>query len=239
MFTLLAYDAVRVKKYLLHQLEFEKMNRRHFVITSALSLTTLASGRTALAQVFKPTAGTHYLPLSKLAPVDVPRGKFELIEFFSYNCTHCNSFEPSFDAWAKQQPKDVVVKRVPVAFADSFVPQQRLFYALEAMGKLDDLHRKVFTAIHGERKNLSTLENMLPWIEKQGLDKAQFSNLYNSFTVTTKGRKAQQLQDAYQVSGTPALGIGGRFYTDGELAGNNDKAMRVADYLISELRKGR
>ena len=53
------------------------------------------------------------------------------------------------DAWVKTVAKDVSVRRVPVAFRDNFVPQQRMFYALEAMGVLEKLHAKIFTAIHG------------------------------------------------------------------------------------------
>jgi thiol:disulfide interchange protein DsbA len=45
------------------------------------------------------------------------------------------------------------------------------------------------------------------------------------------------LQNEYQVGGVPALGVAGRFYVDGELAGNLDRALQVTDYLISEARK--
>ncbi|MGE0498988.1 MAG: thiol:disulfide interchange protein DsbA/DsbL, partial [Ramlibacter sp.] len=136
-------------------------------------------------------------------------------------------------------PSDVVMKRVPVAFRDDFVPQQRLFYTLEAMGKLDELHGKVFNAIHAERIPVNREDNITAWIDKQGLDKAKFVQLYNSFSVSTKARKATQLQDAFKVQGVPALGIAGRYYTDGSLAGNMDRALQVTDYLIAEARKGR
>ena len=77
------------------------------------------------------------------------------------------------------------------------------------------------------------------WVEKQGVDKAKFAELYNSFSVSTKARKATQLQDAFKVQGVPALGIAGRYYTDGSLAGSMDRALQVTDYLIAEARKGR
>jgi len=47
------------------------------------------------------------------------------------------------------------------------------------------------------------------------------------------------LQDAYKVEGVPAMGIAGRFYTDGTLAKSMERALPVADYLIGEVRKGR
>ncbi len=216
------------------------MKRRAFsAAASALLATTAWTARPALAQVKKLEEGTDYLALPKLAPVEAPKGKVEVIEFFWYNCPHCNSFEPTLDAWTKRLPKDVAFRRVPVAFDDSFVPQQRLYYTLEAMNKVDELHKKVFAAIHLEKQNLKTQDKIVAWIEKQGLDKAKFLELYSSFSVSTKARKASQLQDAYRVSGVPALGVAGRFYVDGELAHGVEKALPIVEYLVEQVRKGR
>jgi thiol:disulfide interchange protein DsbA len=132
-----------------------------------------------------------------------------------------------------------VLRRVPVAFRDDFVPQQRLFYTLEAMGKLDEMHRKVFNTIHVDKQPTAKEDQIVAWAEKNGLDKAKFQEIYNSFSVQTKTRKATQLQNAFQVEGVPALGIGGRWYTDGSMAGNMPKALQVTDYLVAEARKSR
>ncbi|MGE3349652.1 MAG: thiol:disulfide interchange protein DsbA/DsbL [Ramlibacter sp.] len=214
------------------------MKRREFSLSAAATLAVSGLALPAHAQK-KPEEGTEYLALDKAVPVEAPRGKVEVIEFFWYNCPHCNAFEPKLESWIKKLPSDVVMKRVPVAFRDDFVPQQRLFYTLEAMGKLDELHGKVFNAIHAERIPVNREDNITAWIDKQGLDKAKFVQLYNSFSVSTKARKATQLQDAFKVQGVPALGIAGRYYTDGSLAGNMDRALQVTDYLIAEARKGR
>jgi thiol:disulfide interchange protein DsbA len=215
------------------------MKRRAFsTATSALLATAGWSASQVQAQGKKLEEGTDYLALAKLAPVEAPKGKVEVIEFFWYNCPHCNAFEPAFDAWMKKAPKDVLIKRIPIAFNDSFEPQQRLFYALEAMNKVGELHKKVFQAIHVEHQDLKTQEKIVAWVEKQGIDKLKFLEQYNSFSTSTKTRKATQMQDAYKVSGVPALGIAGRFYTDGSLSGNMDKALGVADYLIAQVRTG-
>ena len=62
------------------------------------------------------------------------KSKVEVIEFFWYGCPHCYDFEPELSSWVKRQPKDVVFRRVPVAFRDDFMPHSQLFYALEAIG---------------------------------------------------------------------------------------------------------
>ena len=214
------------------------MKRREFSLATAATLAATGLALPAHAQK-KPDEGSDYVALDKRVPVEAPQGKVEVIEFFWYSCPHCNAFEPKLEAWIKKNPADVVVRRVPVAFRDSFVPQQRLFYTLEAMGKVDEVHRKVFNAIHVDKLPLDKEDTITAWIEKQGVDKAKFTELYNSFSVQTKARRATQLQDAFKVQGVPALGIAGRWYTDGTMAGNMDRALQVTDYLIAEARKSR
>jgi len=216
------------------------MKRREFSAGTACTLLAGAAGLPHLAWAQKaPEDGREYKTLDKRVATEVPAGKIELVEFFWYSCPHCNAFEPQLEAWAKRLPPDVVLRRVPVAFRDDFVPQQRLFYTLEAMGKLDELHRKVFQAIHVDKQPTNREDLILAWAEKNGLDKAKFQETYNSFSVSTKARRATQLQDAYKVEGVPALGIAGRWYTDGSMAGSMGKAVQVAEYLFGEARRSK
>jgi len=217
------------------------MQRREFSMTAASVAAAASLGAlttTARAQGQPPRAGTDFLVLDKPAPVEAPTGKIEVVEFFWYSCPHCYRFEASLEEWIKKAPKDVVVRRLPVSFRPDFEPQQRLYYVLETMNKVDELHKKVFSAIHVEKQLLNTPELVAAWAEKQGLNKTKFSEMYNSFSIATKARKATQLQDAYKVDGVPALGVAGRFYTSGELAKNMDRALQVTDYLITQARKG-
>lgn len=216
------------------------MNRREFAAATAgvLGAAGLAWPGLALAQR-RPEDGKDYRTLDKKAPVEAPAGKIEVVEFFWYSCPHCNAFEPMLSAWVKKLPADVSFRRVPVAFRDDFVPQQRLYYTLEAMGKVDELHAKVFHAIHVERQATNREDTILAFAQKNGLDRARFQELYNSFSVSTKARRAKQLQDQYEVDGVPAMGVAGRFYTDGTLTGNMDRVLQVVDYLVGEVRRGK
>ncbi len=216
------------------------MNRRDFSVAAA---SAVALGQMLLpsahAQAVKPESGADYLVLDKKVAVEAPAGKVEVIEFFWYNCPHCNAFEPTLDAWVKKVPKDVQVRRVPVGFRDEFVPQQRLFYTLEAMDLLDKLHARVFAAIHAEKQQLTKGEGIADWVAKQGVDKTKFMEQFNSFSIATKASRATQLQNAYKVEGVPAMGVAGRFYTDGTLAKNMPRALQIVDYLVAEVRSGR
>lgn len=214
------------------------MRRREFGLCSAAVAAMPSIVATpALGQPKAPEEGIDYITLDRRVASEAPAGKIDVIEFFWYSCPHCNAFEPKLEAWIKRLPADVSLRRVPVAFRDSFVPQQRLFYALEAMGKIDQLHQKVFFAIHGERQALDNQERITAWVVKQGLDQAKFTEIYNSFTVQTKARRGAQLQNDFKVQGVPSIGVGGRFYTDGTIALTMDRALQVTDYLIDQVRK--
>ena len=213
------------------------MQRREFSMSAATLAATVGlpiSAAHAQGQSFK--EGADYLTLDKPAPTEAAAGKIEIVEFFWYSCPHCNRFEPQLDEWAKKMPKDVVLRRAPIAFRPDFEPQQRLYFALEGMNKVEDLHKKVFYAIHVEKQALNSLPLIADWVEKQGIDKAKFTEMYNSFPVATKTRKATLLQDAYKVDGVPALGVAGKYYTSGSVAQTMERALVVTDHLVGLVR---
>jgi len=213
----------------------KQLHRREFSAALA-GAGALAIGLPAAAQG-GPVEGTHYVRLGQPVPVSAPAGKVEVLEFFWYGCPHCHAFEPALDAWARKLPADVAFRRVPVAFREEpFVAHQRIYYALEAMGQVEALHRKVFAAIHNDRQRLDKLPDIAAFMGKNGVDAAKFSELYNSFGVQTKARQAKQLSEAYKIDGVPALGVHGRYYTSGTLAGTPERSLAVADFLIQRSR---
>jgi thiol:disulfide interchange protein DsbA len=219
------------------------MKRRDFSLAAISAATVtglpLAANAQGPAAAKKPVEGTDYLSLDKRVPSDVGAGKIEVIEFFWYSCPHCNAFEPQFAAWKKAAPKDVVVQRVPVRFRDDFEAQQRAYYVFESLNLVDAMHGKLFHAIHTERQQLNTAPALAAWADKNGLPEKKFMETFNSFGVASKARRATQLQEAFKVQGVPALGVAGRFYTDGSLTQTMDRALQVAEYLMGEVRRGR
>jgi thiol:disulfide interchange protein DsbA len=218
------------------------MKRREFSLASAsavaASALALPVATPALAQARQFKEGKDYRRLDKPVAPDAPAGKVDVIEFFWYSCPHCNVFEPTFDAWSKAAPKELSIRRVPVAFNASFVPQQKLYYTLEGMGKLGELHAKVFRAIHAEKQKLAKDDDIFAWIAQQGVDAAKFKEIYTSFTVSNQVRRASQLQDAYGVEGVPSMGVAGKYYTDGTMAGSMANVLQVVEHLTAVARKG-
>lgn len=213
------------------------MRRRAFSRLAVLASPLSALPLVAQAQgAFR--EGTDYLKLTKPAPVDAPQGKVEAVEFFGYWCPHCAKFEPTFDAWVKKAPAHIAVRRNPIAFRPDQEPLQRLYFALEAMGKVDELHGKVFVALHVEKERLGTAEQIADWVAKKGVDKAKFLEFYNSFGVVGKVKRASQLAEAYQIDGVPAMGVAGKYFTSGTQAGTMERMLAVVNHLAETSRKG-
>jgi protein dithiol oxidoreductase (disulfide-forming) len=181
--------------------------------------------------------GTHFVRLGTPATVSLPPGKkIEVVEFFWYGCPHCNSFEPLLEAWLKRLPADVAFRQVHVGFTPMHQLHQRLYFALEELGQLGTMHRRVFAAMHIQNKRLLTESEIFEWAAAQGLDKAKFRDAYTGFGVNNKSSRARQLSDAYKIDAVPALGINGRYFTQGGLSGSLTRMTEVADFLIQRSR---
>lgn len=201
---------------------------------------------TAYASVTAPTSGVEYTTLA--APQPVPAGKkVEVIEFFMYHCPHCNSLEPQLAEWVKKQGDNIILKRVHFPASGPNDPEAHLYLTLEAMGKLPEMHSKVFRAIHVERVRLNSDEAVLNWVTKAGLDRAKFLDAWNSFGVQTKMKRASALISAYKVEFAPVLVIDGKYMTAPSLVANSDKTrdeqalfrstLQVADFLVAKAAK--
>jgi len=202
--------------------------------TVALLLVVLASA----VQAQQPVADKDYKVITP--PQKQETGaKIEVIEFFSYACPHCADFEPALQDWIKRKPKDAELRRVPLVFRDSWKPLAKLFYTLEAVGEVDKLHRKVFEAIHKENQQLFTDQAVIDWAAKQGLDKAKFEQIYNSFGIDAKVQRSVAMGRAYGVQFTPAMAVNGKYWTGPSMvtspSGGVDmlRFFQVLDQLIS------
>lgn len=176
---------------------------------------TMAS---AIASPAAPQSGAEYRTLERAQPTE-SGNKIEVTEFFWYSCPHCFVFEPTLAEWVKKQGDKIEFKRVPINFRESFIPQQKLYYALEAMGKSEDMQRKIFNAIHVERQAIDTDASILDFVGKQGIDKQKFTATYNSFGMQSKVKRALVLQEAYKIDGVPTIAIDGKYITSPSIVG--------------------
>lgn len=167
----------------------------------------------ANASPTEPRNGAEYTTLAAPQPTQTVGKKVEVVEFFAYHCPACNALEPTLNAWVKKQGDNIVMRRIHLPFQGPADPEAHLFLTLDAMGKLNEYHDRVFRAVHVERKRLMKDEDIIAWATSNGLDKAKFMEAWNSFGVQTKLRRLSQQADAYKVSGTPTIIVDGKFVT--------------------------
>ena len=108
---------------------------------------------------------------------------------------------------------------------------------MEALGITKDLHDKVYDAIHAKKIDLSKEATLFEWIEKQGVDRKEFVNTYNSFSVHNMVNRSSQMMKQYKLTGVPALVVEGKYLTSGKMSGLPRDTIQVLDALIEKARK--
>ena len=176
------------------------------------------------------TGGKGYVEITG-APK--PAGSIEVIEFFTYACPHCAAFRAEVDAWRSRLPSNAVYRRVAIAFNQASVPHAQMYYALEALGRVNDLHPKVFEAVHNLRVPLHKPEDQADFFAKSGIDRKRYLDAYNSFGVQAKVKEGMQMAKTYRLDNVPALAINGRYVTGPAMTGGNAETVRIASQLLS------
>ncbi len=214
-----------------------RLLRRLLVL--ALSLFAFAANAQKI-----PQAGNEYRVADQPQAV-IAGKKVEVTEFFGYFCPGCNAFEPYFEEWIKRQGDRIVVKRLHSDLHD-VTTQQKLYFTLEAMGKVDELQLKAFNAFHIDRNRLSTDAEVMKFVDKNGLDKKRFTELYsNAFVMDSKLRNVKQLQSAYKINGIPTVVIEGKYIISplevsakAKSSDNSPRAgLAVMDFLVDKVYK--
>jgi thiol:disulfide interchange protein DsbA len=172
-----------------------------------------------------------YLELNPPQPVEAT-DKIEVLEFFWYGCIHCYNLEPKIETWLKTLPKDVEFRRVPAIFNDRWAHDASIFYAFEALGVLDKLHRAFFDAIHRDRLRTDRAGELSAWLEKQGVDPKKFEATARSFGVQSKTKRAVRLTSAYKIDGTPAMAVHGRYTVP-----SSEAMLDTVNRLVAAVRK--
>jgi thiol:disulfide interchange protein DsbA len=201
-------------------------------------LTVYAAIAMATAQA-DPAEGQDYVALKQPQPLENP-GKVEVIEFFSFGCTHCNHFEPAVEAWAASQPRDVAFVREHVNYdgRTDWEPFARLANTLKTMDKLDIMAQRVFNAVHRDNIELRDESTRLAWIAKQGLDAAKFKSIWHSMGMDAQMNHSMQMSRDYQATSVPYFVVDGKYVVQ-PMAGDPDghKMFATINQLVTRERK--
>jgi thiol:disulfide interchange protein DsbA len=189
--------------------------------------------------------GQNFSPLPASQPVSVGPGEVEVVEIFWYGCGHCFAVEPRLETWEKSgKPPYVRVVRLPVIWNEVAREDARLFYTLEALGKLDELHMAVFRELHVNRNPLTvvagnrvdtvaTEKKVRDFLLSHGVSQEDFGRTYRSFAIESKIRQAENLSRRYMADHTPMAVVQGKYVTDIGMAGGIDQFFELLGDLAA------
>jgi protein dithiol oxidoreductase (disulfide-forming) len=204
---------------------------RRVLAAAALAAAVLAFAAPAAAQ-----QQPGVIELNPPLPTDA-KGKVEVIEFFWYECPHCYALEPYLERWIKKLPADVEFRRVPATFNERWNISARVYYAFEAMGLVDQLHRPLLDAIHKDRLRVTDERQLTEWLQSKGVDVGKFSSTLKSFAVESRLKRAQGLVQGSKIDGVPALVVNGQYVVSAGAGGSEERMLAIADSLIERSRK--
>lgn len=192
------------------------------------------------ALVFNPTEaakyeeGKHYHALPQSQPVQTG-DKIEVVELFWYHCPHCFALEPVLEDWLENaKPENAEYVRVPGIFRQSTIFDARVYYTLEALGVIDQMHADIFQEIHVRKNPFSSMEDLRELLKKHGVNEVDFKAAFESFAVDTKLKQAQKAFERYQATGVPSIVVDGKYRATASSAGGHPELMELTNYLVEK-----
>ena len=173
----------------------------------------------------------HYRTLSTADNMSAEQQRIEVVEVFAYSCNHCFNFETYLDQFEKSKADYIDFKKMPVVFNDAYKTHARIYYTAESLGNLDVMHRKIFKAMHLDRKSLTDENEIYQLFAEQGISKQQFLSRFRSFTVESKVNRAQRLTSKSKIRSTPTMVINGKYTANGPAVKTFEDMLAVAKEL--------
>lgn len=222
----------------------------HNSLLAAVASTMAVATPTALAATTAGQSswqeGSNYTRLVPAQPTGVASGQIEVLEFFWYGCPHCYAIDPLVESWRKTKAGFISFTRVPVMWSEGHRSTARLFYTLESMGKLDQLHSDVFKEIHVNNDPLIASDPndtagaeriQTSFVGKLGVPEDAFKKAYHSFSVETALQRADQLVQRYRIEGVPTFVVNGKFVADVRSAGSPERLLTMVNDLATQEHK--
>ena len=180
-------------------------------------------------------AGVDYEVLPQVIRTANP-DKIEVNEMFSYSCSHCYDFESVLHPWEVALADDVDMQRTPAAWQPAMEVYARAYFSAVALKVLDKVHKPIFEAIHVKKEAVRTEQDMAKFFIAAGIDSVKFSQVFNSFGMTSMVNQGKARMRGYRTQGTPELVVNGKYRISSRMTGGFDGMLKVADFLIEKER---
>lgn len=176
--------------------------------------------------------GEHYTLIDD--PRRIRGDKIEVMEFFSYGCIHCYNFDEEMKGWASARAEKVQFVQTPAVANEVWRNYGRAFYAMEALGLLEDNHTLMFRQVHDARRNLQTPQDFAEVLATGNISESQFVSAFTAATTEQKLARADQLARRFRVSTVPSIVVQGKYLIRVTGSVGFSRMLDVADYLIEK-----
>ena len=217
-------------------------------LVAMLALTVAGLAGASLAQAQNWVAGKHY---SIIPPqrTNVPAGKVEVMEVFSYGCPACNGFLSTMKKLKAALPANAQLVYLPASWnkSENWPLFQRAYLTAQSLGVAEKAHESMFQAIWttGElgvtepsgrlKKTLPSIEDTARFYERAtGVKAADFVKASKSFGVDLKMRQADSQIIAMQVTGTPSLVVNGKYRVNNENIQSPEQVVELVKFLVAK-----
>jgi protein dithiol oxidoreductase (disulfide-forming) len=215
----------------------------------ALSATTLLIAAAGASAATTWTEGVNYFAVQPPKATNLPAGKVEVTEAFSYACPACNVFQPTMNKLKQSMPANVVVDYLPASFnsAEDWPMFQLAFLTAQVLGVDQQAHDAMFdnvwnggdlAVVDGSRNlksRMPTIEDAAKFYNKKtGVPVDKFLATAKSFAVDVKVRATEDALRAYKIDRTPTLVVNGKYRVFVESAGGNDQLIELVKFLVAK-----
>ncbi|MDR3298662.1 MAG: DsbA family protein, partial [Candidatus Accumulibacter sp.] len=97
-------------------------------------------------------------------------------------------------------------------------------------GDQERLDAAVFSALHDKGLKLVSERSIAEWAVAEGVDSRRFSEAWNSFSIASRIKRADQMVRSYPIQGVPAIAVDGRYLVGGK---NLQELLTLADQVIA------
>ena len=182
----------------------------------------------AAAQSFE--EGRHYHAIG--SPATAPSDRVEVIEAFAYPCPACRSFLPIITNWAEDLPEHVTLSHLPVGLQPGWDVFARVYYTADVLGLGHDAHEAMFQALHDERRQFRSIEDIAEVYTDFGVDVEEFVNTSQSFAVDGRMRRNRNEIMRFGVRGTPSMIVQGKWRLSPTDFSSYQEMLAAVDYLV-------
>ncbi len=174
-------------------------------------------------------SGEPYIALDKPDST----GVVDVVEYFSYECPHCRSFDNLIDDWQSSLPEGVTFSRVHVAYSTSNRLLAKAHRALMRHDALEANHHRLFRAIQDRNRQFLTPKALAGFVDGFGVDQDSFLRTLTSARTSREVASGERRFVALGLASVPALVVDDKYVINMDIG--RKRALAVTRDLVDEL----